>query len=66
MLKRIGKEVLTFVQQNRSYHFVIDRFGQVFRIVYESDIANHAGNSVWADDSGIYVNLNSSFLGDRV
>lgn len=62
-LKRIGKEVLTFVQQNRSYHFVIDRFGQVFRIVYESDIANHAGNSVWADDTGIYVNLNSSFLG---
>ncbi len=63
VLKRIGKEVLTFVQQNRSYHFVIDRFGQVFRIVYESDIANHAGNSVWADDTGIYVNLNSSFLG---
>lgn len=62
-LKRIGKEVLTFVQQNRSYHFVIDRFGQVFRIVYESDIANHAGNSVWADDTGLYVNLNNSFLG---
>jgi hypothetical protein len=63
VLKRIGKEVLTFVQQNRSYHFVIDRFGQVFRVVHESDIANHAGNSIWADDSGIYVNLNSSFLG---
>jgi N-acetylmuramoyl-L-alanine amidase len=63
VLKRIGKEVLTFVEQNRSYHFLIDRFGQVFRIVHESDIANHAGNSVWADDTGIYVNLNSSFLG---
>ena len=25
--------------------------------------ANHAGNSVWADDSVIYVNLNTSFLG---
>ena len=63
VLKRIGKEVLSYVQQNRSYHFVIDRFGQVFRIVYESDLANHAGNSVWADESGVYVNLNSSFLG---
>jgi len=62
-LKRIRKEVLQFVQQSRSYHFVIDRFGQVFRIVHESDLANHSGNSVWADDSGIYVNLNSSFLG---
>ncbi|HLK18030.1 MAG TPA: peptidoglycan recognition family protein [Bryobacteraceae bacterium] len=62
-LKRIGKEVLTFVRRNRCYHFVIDRFGQVFRIVEESDIANHAGNSVWADARAIYVNLNSSFLG---
>jgi len=62
-LKRIGKAVIGVVQQNRSYHFLIDRFGQVFRIVPESDVANHAGYSVWADDTRIYVNLNSSFLG---
>jgi len=62
-LKRIGKEVLTFVAHHHAYHFVIDRFGQVFRIVPESDVANHAGFSVWADDSVIYVNLNHSFLG---
>jgi hypothetical protein len=62
-LKRIGKEVLSFVQRNRCYHFVIDRFGQVFRIVEESDIAYHAGNSVWGDARAIYVNLNASFLG---
>lgn len=62
-LKRIGKEVLTFVARHHAYHFVIDRFGQVFRIVPESDIANHAGFSVWADDSVVYVNLNHSFLG---
>ncbi len=62
-LKRIGKAVISVVQQNRSYHFLIDRFGQVFRIVPESDVANHAGYSVWADDARIYVNLNSSFLG---
>jgi N-acetyl-anhydromuramyl-L-alanine amidase AmpD len=62
-LKRIGKAVIAVVQQNRSYHFLIDRFGQVFRIVPESDIANHAGYSVWADGQSVYVNLNSSFLG---
>src|SRR6202034_267472 len=45
------------------YHFLIDRFGQVFRIVPETDVANHAGYSVWADDKIIFVNLNSSFLG---
>ncbi len=32
-------------------------------MVEESDAANHVGTSVWADDQGIYVNLNSSFLG---
>jgi hypothetical protein len=62
-LKRIGKAVISVVRQNRSYHFLIDRFGQVFRIVPESDIANHAGYSVWADDHNVYVNLNNSFLG---
>jgi hypothetical protein len=62
-LKRIGKAVIGVVQQNHSYHFLIDRFGQVFRIVPESDVANHAGYSVWSDGSVIFVNLNSSFLG---
>ncbi|HEX6897597.1 MAG TPA: N-acetylmuramoyl-L-alanine amidase, partial [Bryobacteraceae bacterium] len=62
-LKRIGREVLHFVRDKRAYHFVIDRFGQVHRVVRESDIAYHAGNSIWADDEGVYVNLNSSFLG---
>jgi len=62
-LKRIGKGVLSYVQQRHAYHFLIDRFGQVFRIVRESDVADHAGMSIWADDRVIYVNLNSSFFG---
>ena len=62
-LKRIGEDVLRFVKRHQCYHFLIDRFGQVFRIVQESDLANHAGNSVWADDRVIYVNLNGGFLG---
>ena len=53
--------MLEFVKQNRSYHFVIDRFGRVFRIVKESDSANHSGMSIWGDDKGVYVNLNPSF-----
>lgn len=62
-LKRIGKAVIGVVQQNHSYHFLIDRFGQVFRIVPETDVANHAGYSVWAEGNSIFVNLNASFLG---
>jgi len=62
-LKRIGQAVIGFVKQNHNYHFLIDRFGQVFRIVPESDVANHAGYSIWSDNSVVFVNLNSSFLG---
>ncbi len=62
-LVRIGSAVLEYVQKNLSYHFVIDRFGRVFRIVNESDVANHAGTSIWGDERGAYINLNASFLG---
>lgn len=62
-LRRAGEGLLEYVRRNHSYHFVIDRFGRVFRIVRESDYANHAGHSVWADQNWIYVNLNQSFIG---
>ena len=62
-LKQLGRNLLEGVRRERSYHYVIDRFGRVFRAVEESDIAFHAGHSVWADTRGIYVSLNSSFLG---
>lgn len=62
-LQRIGESLLEYVRRKRAYHFLIDRFGRVFRVVAESDSANHAGNSVWADDEFFYINLNQSFLG---
>jgi hypothetical protein len=62
-LKRIGKELLLYVRNKRAYNFVIDRFGRVHRIVNESDTANHAGKSVWADSRWLFLNLNDSFLG---
>jgi len=32
-------------------------------VVRESDYDNHAGHSVWADASWVYINLNQSFFG---
>jgi N-acetylmuramoyl-L-alanine amidase len=63
ILKQIGKELLLYVRNHRAYHFVIDRFGRVNRIVVESDAANHAGHSVWADSKWLYLDLNDGFLG---
>ncbi len=62
-LRRAGLSLLEYVQRHRAYHFVIDRFGRVFRIVEENDAADHTGHSIWADDRWIYLGLNASFLG---
>lgn len=62
-IERLGHQLLRYVRQNHSYHYLIDRYGRVYRVVEESDAANHAGFSVWGDERGVYVNLNDSFIG---
>jgi hypothetical protein len=62
-LQRNGRNLLAFIAEHHFYHFVIDRFGRVFRVVAETDAANHAGQSVWADERHVYWGLNQSFLG---
>ncbi len=61
-LKLLGESLLQYVSKEKAYHYVIDRFGRVFRIVKETDAANHAGKSTWADDKWAYIGLNDSFL----
>jgi hypothetical protein len=62
VLKRIGESLLEFIRRRQAYNFVIDRFGRVYRVVGEDQVANHSGNSVWADETWSYINLNPSFL----
>ncbi len=62
-IDRLGHMLLRYVRREHSYHYLIDRFGRVYRVVEETDAANHAGFSVWGDDRGVYVNLNDSFIG---
>ncbi len=62
-LARTRNGLLDYVRHDRLYNFVIDRFGQAFRVVPEDQTANHAGNSVWADSSRVFIDLNDSFLG---
>jgi len=58
-----SKNLLAYVRDHKSYHYVIDRFGQVYRVVRDEDAAFHAGNSVWSDGRSTFVGLNESFLG---
>jgi len=66
VLKKLGESLLEYVRRKRAYHYLIDRFGRVYRVVAETDAANHSGNSIWADDQWLYINLNQSFLGVSV
>jgi hypothetical protein len=62
-LRNLGRNILNYVRRDRSYHYLIDRFGRVHRIVAEEDAAGHAGYSTWADKKRVFVGLNHSFLG---
>lgn len=58
-----SKNLLNYVRKNKSYNYIIDRFGQVYTVVRDSDTAYHAGNSIWSDGRVTYVGLNESFIG---
>lgn len=58
-----SKNLLAYVRDHKSYNYLIDRFGQIYRVVRDSDAAYHAGNSVWSDGDLTFTGLNESFLG---
>jgi hypothetical protein len=62
-MRRAGLSLLEYVRRHRSYHFLVDPFGRVHRIVPESHVAHHAGWSAWCDENWLYLGLNDSFLG---
>ncbi len=62
-LSRSREDLLSHVRSGRLYNFVVDRFGQVFRVVPETQTAFHAGHSIWADATSIYIDLNGSLIG---
>ncbi|MGE0453711.1 MAG: N-acetylmuramoyl-L-alanine amidase [Vicinamibacteria bacterium] len=62
-LRDSSQRLLRYLKRESVYHYLIDRFGRVFRVVDEASKANHAGHSVWAHGERVYLNLNHAFLG---
>jgi len=62
-LRDSSHHLLRYVKRARSYNYLVDRFGRVFRIVEEEGKANHAGNAVWMREGIVYLNLNNAFIG---
>jgi hypothetical protein len=57
------RDLVGWLSRRRIYNYIIDRFGQVYRIVSDETVAIHAGVSIWGDDENYYLNLNESFIG---
>jgi hypothetical protein len=62
-LQRRSHGLMAYVKKEKSYNYVIDRFGQIYRIVRDEQAGFHAGHSIWNDNKYTYVGLNESFLG---
>jgi len=62
-LRDSSQGLLRYLTRNRVYNYLIDRFGQVFRVVQEGDKANHAGQGVWTQGDTVFLSLNNAFLG---
>jgi hypothetical protein len=62
-LRDSSQNLLRYLKRNKVYHYLIDRFGQVFRVVEETTRANHAGASVWSAGDRVYLNLNGPTIG---
>ena len=62
-LRDSSQSLLRYLKRNLVYHYLVDRFGRVYRVVDEDSKANHAGHSIWNREDAIYLNLNHAFLG---
>ncbi len=63
LIRYEGRKLVNYIRREQLYHFLIDRFGRVYRIVPETEYAYHAGYSLWAESGELYINLNQSFIG---
>jgi hypothetical protein len=62
-MQMITRDLIAFIRLRHSYNYLIDRFGEIYRIVRDDQAAAHSGHSLWADDEFVYVGLNESFIG---
>jgi hypothetical protein len=62
-LRDSSQDLLRYLRRNQVYHYLVDRFGRVYRVVEEKDKANHAGMSIWAKGDSVYLNLNGPTIG---
>jgi N-acetyl-anhydromuramyl-L-alanine amidase AmpD len=62
-IQKGSRGLIEHIREHKKYNYVINRIGEIYRIVRDDHAAYHAGESLWADAKNTYVLLNESFLG---
>jgi hypothetical protein len=62
-IQKGSRGLIEYVRDHKKYNYMINRIGDIYRIVKDDQAAIHAGDSLWADDKNTYVLLNESFIG---
>ncbi|MFH2066428.1 MAG: peptidoglycan recognition family protein [Pseudomonadota bacterium] len=62
-IKEYSRLLIRYLNKKKAYHYFIDRFGKVYRLIQEDHAAFHSGNSIWVDDRFLYLDLNHAFIG---
>jgi hypothetical protein len=62
-IQNSSRELIEDVRNHKKYNYLINRIGDIYRIVRDDQTAYHAGDSLWADANNYYVWLNESFIG---
>jgi hypothetical protein len=62
-IQRSTQGIINYIRPRKLYNYLIDRIGDIYRMVPDDQVAGHAGHSIWADSKYTYVFLNYSFIG---
>jgi len=62
-IQNSSRDLIEDVRRYKKYNYLINRIGDIYRIVRDDQAAKHAGESLWADAKNYYVLLNESFIG---
>jgi hypothetical protein len=62
-IQNSSRDLIEDVRKYKKYNYLINRIGDIYRIVRDDQAAKHAGESLWADAKNYYVLLNESFIG---
>jgi hypothetical protein len=61
-IQKGSRQLIEWIRDHKLYNYLIDRYGDIYRIIRDEHAADHAGHSVWADAKNTYVLLKDRLI----